>query len=198
MPRSPLLNQCLERMDFFKELKVTMPAESFERREPKGFYPVTHVQDEEGSPAATRALADAVQEHARLDEPSLGALKSCLNEVVENVFCHAESPIEALVCAQAPGPRSDTDGRRRLTLQIESNHPQSATLPMPHPDRVGTPTPPPRPCRSCAQQAQTQTRSRHRVSMRPSQRRGYRTPQPADVRSPRSPATSTTPRGPRL
>lgn len=31
MPRSPLLNQYLQRMDFFKELKVTMPPESFER-----------------------------------------------------------------------------------------------------------------------------------------------------------------------
>jgi anti-sigma regulatory factor (Ser/Thr protein kinase) len=101
-PRSPLLRRYLERMNFFRELQVTMPEEeSFKRREPKGFYPVTHVQDEEGSPAATRALADAVQQHARLDEPSLGALKSCLNEVVENVFYHAESPIEALVCAQA-------------------------------------------------------------------------------------------------
>ncbi len=101
MPRSPLLQQYLQRMNFFSELRVSMPPESFERREPKGFSPVTHVQGEDGSPAATRALADAVQEQARLDEPSLGALKSCLNEIVENVFYHAESPIEALVCAQA-------------------------------------------------------------------------------------------------
>lgn len=100
VPHSPLLLRYLERMNFFKELQIPNE-ESFTRREPKGFYPVTHVQDEEGSPAATRALAEAVQEHARLDEPSLGALKSCLNEVVENVFYHAESPIQALVCAQA-------------------------------------------------------------------------------------------------
>jgi hypothetical protein len=100
-PRSPLLRRYLERMDFFSELKVKMPeGEGFTRRESKGFSPVTHVEDEGASPAATRALAEAVQEHARLDEPSLGALKSCLNEIVENVFYHAESPIEALVCAQ--------------------------------------------------------------------------------------------------
>jgi anti-sigma regulatory factor (Ser/Thr protein kinase) len=100
MPRSPLLVQYLQRMNFFSELRVQMP-EDFERREAKGFHPVTHVRNEEDSPGATRALAGAVQEHAHLDEQSLGALKSCLNEVVENVFYHAESPIDALVCAQA-------------------------------------------------------------------------------------------------
>ncbi|HTA33715.1 MAG TPA: ATP-binding protein [Solirubrobacteraceae bacterium] len=109
MPRSPLLQQYLQRMNFFSELRVSMPPESFERREPKGFYPVTHIQDEEGAPAATRALADAVQEHAHLDEQSLGALKSCLNEVVENVFYHAQSPIEALVCAQAYKKKKRTE-----------------------------------------------------------------------------------------
>jgi anti-sigma regulatory factor (Ser/Thr protein kinase) len=101
MPRSPLLRQYLQRMNFFSELKVSMPEESFERREAKGFHPVTHVEDEDASPAATRALAAAVQEHANLDEQSLGALKSCLNEVVENVFYHAQSRTEAIVCAQA-------------------------------------------------------------------------------------------------
>lgn len=100
MPRGRLLNQYLQRMNFFKELKVNMP-EAFQRREAKGFHPVTHVREEEESPASTRALAAAVQEHADLDETSLGALKSCLNEIVENVFYHAESPIDALVCAQA-------------------------------------------------------------------------------------------------
>ena len=101
-PRSPLLVRYLERMDFFSELKVKMPApEDFTRKEPKGFYPISHVEDEKASPAATVALAEAVQEHAKLDKESLGALKSCLNEVVENVFYHARSPIDALVCAQA-------------------------------------------------------------------------------------------------
>jgi len=100
MPRSPLLVQYLQRMNFFIELQASMP-EGFERHEAKGFHPVTRVRSEQESPAATRALAEAVQEHARLDDRSLGALKSCLNEVVENVFYHANSPIDALVCAQA-------------------------------------------------------------------------------------------------
>jgi anti-sigma regulatory factor (Ser/Thr protein kinase) len=101
LPKSPLLRRYLERMNFLSELKVKMPPEDFTRREPRGFYPVTHIASEETSEPATRALAEAVQEHAGLDKPSLGALKSCLNEIVENVFYHADSPIEALVAAQA-------------------------------------------------------------------------------------------------
>jgi hypothetical protein len=49
-----------------------------------GNVPVTHVQDEEGAQSATTALADAVQEHADLHGEALGALKSRLNEIVEN------------------------------------------------------------------------------------------------------------------
>ena len=108
MPRSPLTVQYLQRMNLLSELKVQMP-EDFERREAKGFHPVTHVRSEDETPAATRALANAVQEHAKLDEESLGALKSCLNEVVENVFYHAESPIDALVCAQAYKKKKRTE-----------------------------------------------------------------------------------------
>lgn len=99
LPRGQVM-QYLQRMNFFRELEVELP-ENFTRREAKGFHPVTHVADEDESPAATRALAEAVQEYADLDETSLGALKSCLNEIVENVFYHAHSPVDALVCAQA-------------------------------------------------------------------------------------------------
>jgi anti-sigma regulatory factor (Ser/Thr protein kinase) len=98
--KNRLAVQYLQRMDFFEELDISVK-EDFERKPPVGFRPVTHVQGETKAPAVARDLVDAVSERNTLDSRTESALKTCFSEVVENVFYHAESPIDALVCIQA-------------------------------------------------------------------------------------------------
>ena len=99
LPRSPLVVQYLQRMNFFKELRVEME-ETFERRAPMNFYPVTHVPNESKCPEITRELVTPCQKNMDLDHAAVNALKTCVNELIENVFYHARSPIEALVSGQ--------------------------------------------------------------------------------------------------
>jgi anti-sigma regulatory factor (Ser/Thr protein kinase) len=98
--KNRLAVQYLKRMDFFRELDIPVK-EDFERKEPEGFRPVTHVRGETEAPAVARDLVDAVAERNNLDATTESALKVCFSEVVENVFYHAESPIDALVSIQA-------------------------------------------------------------------------------------------------
>lgn len=98
--KNPLAVQYLKRMDFFAELAIPVE-EDFERKEPVGFRPVTHVAGEKEAPAVARDLVDAVGERNELDPATETALKVCFSEVVENVFYHAESQIDALVSIQA-------------------------------------------------------------------------------------------------
>lgn len=100
LPNNPLAMKYLQRMNFFAELRVEIP-EAFTRRAPKSFYPVTHVPDEGACPAITRELVAPCQTNLSLDQPTVNALKTCVNEMIENVFYHAESPTDALVSAQA-------------------------------------------------------------------------------------------------
>jgi anti-sigma regulatory factor (Ser/Thr protein kinase) len=98
--KNPLAVQYLKRMDFFNELEIPVE-EDFKRKEPVGFRPVTHVRSEGEASAVARDLVDAVSERNEIDAPTENALKVCFSEVVENVFYHAESPIDALVSIQA-------------------------------------------------------------------------------------------------
>lgn len=113
--KNPLAVQYLKRMDFFKELSIPVE-ENFERKEPVGFRPVTHVKGENEAPSVARDLVDAVGERNDLDAPTESALKVCFSEVVENVFYHAESPIDALVSIQAyKQPRKKYKGQPART-----------------------------------------------------------------------------------
>jgi anti-sigma regulatory factor (Ser/Thr protein kinase) len=109
LPKSPLVMQHLHRMDFFDELRMDVPRDSAEM-ESQGFRPVTHVSGEAESPAVARNLVSAVEESYEIDSSVSGALKSCVNEVIENVFYHARSPIDALVSVQA------FDGKAELVI----------------------------------------------------------------------------------
>jgi Histidine kinase-, DNA gyrase B-, and HSP90-like ATPase len=86
-------------MNFFAELGVNMPGWQGQAP-PHGSRPVAHVANEAESPSVTRGLVEAVEESYEIDPITSGALKSCVNEVVENVFYHARSPIDALVSVQ--------------------------------------------------------------------------------------------------
>jgi hypothetical protein len=98
-PFSSDVTQFLWRMNFFAELGVNrkdLPVHT----PPHGFRPVTHVANDTESPSVTRGLVEAVEESYTIDPVTSGALKSCMNEVMENVFYHALSPIDALVSLQ--------------------------------------------------------------------------------------------------
>lgn len=107
-PKSPLLRQYLQRINFYRELGVDLE-EKFERREPKRFRPVTHVPDEDVSPGHTRDLIRVVEEHHAIDRGTVAALKTCVNELIENVFYHAESPVDALVAVQTYAKKNLTE-----------------------------------------------------------------------------------------
>jgi anti-sigma regulatory factor (Ser/Thr protein kinase) len=100
LPQDSFVMQYLHRMNFFDELRVDVPKGADEAK-PFGFRPVTHVSNESESPEVTRGLVAAVEESHEIKTPISGALKSCFNEVIENVFYHARSPIQALVSVQA-------------------------------------------------------------------------------------------------
>jgi anti-sigma regulatory factor (Ser/Thr protein kinase) len=108
LPKSPLLRQYLQRMNFFEEMKVAL-AEDFERRRPKRFRPVTHVPSEEVSPSFTRDLVAAVEDHHDIDSSTKASLKTCVNEVIENVFYHAKSGVDALVAVQVYEKKNITE-----------------------------------------------------------------------------------------
>ncbi len=113
--KNPLAVQYLARMDFFNELGVSFE-EDFERKTPVGFRPVTHVESESKAPAVARDLVDAVAERNALDSSTEFALKTCFSELVENVFYHAESPIDALTSIQAYKKYKEKPARTELVI----------------------------------------------------------------------------------
>lgn len=113
--KNPLAVQYLKRMDFFNELSIPVE-EDFERKDPVGFRPVTHVENEEKAPAVARDLVRAVGERNTLSDAASFALKTCFSELVENVFYHAESPIDALVSIQAYKKYKEKPARTELVI----------------------------------------------------------------------------------
>jgi anti-sigma regulatory factor (Ser/Thr protein kinase) len=108
LPQRLWIRQYFEYMEFFKELgvEVVSPQRS---SKPRGFWPVTHVPNERASPGITRRILDAIEEYHQMDPDARSALTSCVNEIIENVFYHASSPIDALVSAQASKDNKKTE-----------------------------------------------------------------------------------------
>jgi anti-sigma regulatory factor (Ser/Thr protein kinase) len=108
LPRSPSLVRHLQRMSFFDEMNVLLE-EGFQRREPQRSRPVTHVPNEHVSPEHTRDLLRAVETGHALDTSTRSALKTCVNELIENVFYHARSPVDALFAVQVYKKKNVTE-----------------------------------------------------------------------------------------
>jgi anti-sigma regulatory factor (Ser/Thr protein kinase) len=113
--KNELAVRYLKRMDFFNELSIPVE-EDFERKEPIGFRPVTHVENEQTAPAVARDLVKAVSERNKLDDAATFALKTCFSEIVENVFYHAGSPIDALTSIQAYKKYKGKPARTELVI----------------------------------------------------------------------------------
>lgn len=110
LPRNQDVLRYLQRMNFFDEIGIDAP-EDFDRRTPDGFRPVTHIVDDSISPRIVREMAAAIQEcHPNIDGGAMESLKTFMNELVENVFYHAASAIDCLICVQAY--------RRKSTVEL--------------------------------------------------------------------------------
>ena len=100
LPKSQMALNYLQRMNFFDELEIPLP-ETFVRREPRNFLPVTHVAQEKACIDVTRELVGPCQRALKVEQGTVSALKACVSEIIENVFAHAQSPTDALVSSQA-------------------------------------------------------------------------------------------------
>jgi len=87
----------LQRMDFFKAIGAKLP-EGFKRRDPAGrFVPVRAVESSSGVHVAAEEIVQTLR-IGDLDAES--TLRHCIGEIVDNVFVHSRSPVNAVICAQ--------------------------------------------------------------------------------------------------
>lgn len=98
------IRRYIEDMEFFDALGVRLDQGGPAQRR-SGTWPVTRVSNEKESARLTRTVLEHVPQFQKMHLESRGALASCVNEMAENVFNHATSPIDALIAAQA-SPRT--------------------------------------------------------------------------------------------
>ncbi len=93
----PKKHAYLQRMDFFRAVGADLP-ERFQRQDPTGrFVPVRELP----SGASVPQTAEDIVATLRVDDPDAArTLRHCVGEIVDNVFVHALSPVNAIVCAQ--------------------------------------------------------------------------------------------------
>ncbi len=108
LPERKWIRSYFEEMQFFRELGMDLgpPARVTKRR---SFWPVTHVANDVDSPPLTRRIMDKIARYEGVDPTARNSLTSCVNEIVENVFYHAESPIDALVAGQSSTQTGKTE-----------------------------------------------------------------------------------------
>jgi anti-sigma regulatory factor (Ser/Thr protein kinase) len=87
----------LQRMDFFKAVGAKLE-EDFSRQDASGrFVPVREVS----GTADVAVAAEEIVSTLRLnDKDAARTLRHCVGEIVDNVFVHSRSPVNAVVCAQ--------------------------------------------------------------------------------------------------
>ncbi|HKI85289.1 MAG TPA: hypothetical protein VKA53_00955 [Thermoanaerobaculia bacterium] len=101
LPKNPLTERYLHRMDFFRGMAtVADPPEDFERHSPVGFRPCQQFETEEQFPGVAKALTDALVERCKVDEVAEAATLICLNELTENVIHHANSDLGGFAACQ--------------------------------------------------------------------------------------------------
>lgn len=93
----PQKHEYLQRMDFFRAVGAVLP-ERFKRQDPTGrFVPVKELS----SSASVPETAEEIVATLRVEDlDAARTLRHCVGEIVDNVFVHARSPVNAIVCAQ--------------------------------------------------------------------------------------------------
>jgi hypothetical protein len=101
MPRSPLMQRYLMRMDFLTTLDLaTVDDEAFDRHPPIGFRPCQRFSDHDGSRRVAKEMTDALAESCETDDVARGSLRICLDELAENVIFHADTESGGFMVAQ--------------------------------------------------------------------------------------------------
>lgn len=87
----------LQRMDLFTVIGAELP-EKFERHDPRGrFVPLREVERATQVHDVAAEIVDTLRVN---DREAAKVLRHCIGELVDNVFVHANSPTNAIVCAQ--------------------------------------------------------------------------------------------------
>ncbi len=95
--RVPDKHAYLQRMDFFEVVGAKLP-EGFKRRDPTGrFVPVRIVESGSGVQRAAEEIVSMLRIN---DRDAAQVLRHAIGEIMDNVFVHANSPVNAVVCAQ--------------------------------------------------------------------------------------------------
>lgn len=84
-------------MDFFRAVGAKLP-EGFKRQDPTGrFVPVREVDTSASVPQTAEDIVGTLQVE---DADAARILRHAVGEIVDNVFVHSRSPVNAVVCAQ--------------------------------------------------------------------------------------------------
>lgn len=107
-PKSEDVHGYMTRMGLYRQigLEAIYP---YRERDPAGrFHELVEITDIETVNDTSNALADIVRrQNPSLSLHGVNSIRYALSELIENVFHHAQSPINAIVCAQAhPKQRS--------------------------------------------------------------------------------------------
>jgi anti-sigma regulatory factor (Ser/Thr protein kinase) len=107
-PQRQWIRSYFEEMKFFRELGVELgpPPRIGKRRR---FWPVTHVSNDKESPGLTRRILNQIASYEGVHPDARNSLTNCVNEIIENVFYHASSPIDALVAGQSSPQTGKTE-----------------------------------------------------------------------------------------
>jgi hypothetical protein len=101
LPDSKSVSNYVQRMDLVRILAFPEEVEEpFERRPPVGFRPCREFVTSDECAEVARSLTDALTETCETDATARAAIRICLDELVENVVHHADTPLGGFAAAQ--------------------------------------------------------------------------------------------------
>lgn len=100
-PLNQDIHDYLTRMEFYDHIQVEVEY-PWGRRDPTGrFRELVEITSEEMSQEVARELALILQRGCGFGDTAVRGIQFALSESIDNVFHHADSPINAIVCAQS-------------------------------------------------------------------------------------------------
>ncbi len=99
-PADPKVDTYLARMDFYEFIKIPKKYDWTRRPSVGRFQEVIEVDSEARIDKIVPGLSSILQEQCSLNDEDMRGVEYVLSEVIGNVFHHAESSVNAIVCAQ--------------------------------------------------------------------------------------------------
>jgi anti-sigma regulatory factor (Ser/Thr protein kinase) len=103
-PNAPGIYRYLHRMDFLRMVLDRPDLEDdlgSERHDARGFRECRSFSSEDECHQVAKALAESAHERVVVDELASQSLYTCLTELAENVYYHADAPLGGVAAAQA-------------------------------------------------------------------------------------------------